>query len=549
MGFPWDIVVPTTAFDLLRTLSTPDFAFEFEPDPSRPTEEAQKFYGGQSMAWEKAWRNFVKNTEEAFCRDRVYGACYRELAKSYDLHGSLAISLFHHELAVSSCHILRGGLIDILQRYPRRTQERLFQTGLFLCSHMRDASGNLCDTREFGSRSPEESLHYIENVWFQAKLPSTHPLFTVPLQSLMLQAAFLLRLLLCFLCAIPVNHSKVNPVTTNVFTPRANLQILAVTFGIVSFGAERLEISDPAALHQALVASPLYIQSTETDAPVDGADFENWSRKLQGAMPIAYPDIKLVWRLKFLLKRRLLTKGQGFSTEELDKIGCAVLRSIASFLWVIRPCDRGSVADRNSVYIKCSLGLQSREYDLPMLLVWCSQQQHHVRDEVLAALLARASSLRAELISELQQDMTLAQAALKLGALLLLLPLLPQQAQARLRGTPVRHPLIAFDSLLQGEAIDDETATVKCAIHSFWEALSITRPESRNISELLGLVLGTHNAEECHENLFVSYWKVRGGGSHSYAKEELSRFLAASPPEVKSINLQKPGHLNFCCTT
>ncbi len=105
MGLPWDIVISTTVFDSLRALSTPDFLFDFHPNPFRSTEEARKIYGGESMASEKAWRNFVRNTEEAYCRSSVYGACYRELAKSYDMHGSLAISLFRHELAVSSCHI------------------------------------------------------------------------------------------------------------------------------------------------------------------------------------------------------------------------------------------------------------------------------------------------------------------------------------------------------------------------------------------------------------------------------------------------------------
>jgi len=204
-----------------------------------------------------------------------------------------------------------------------------------------------------------------------------------------------------------------------------------------------------------------------------------------------------------------------------------------------------AVADGNSAYTEHSLGLQSQEHNLSMLLVWCSQQQHQVRDEVLVALLARASSLRAELISELQHDMTLARAALTLGALLLLLTLLPDETKTHLQDTPAGNPLMAFDSLLQGEARDGEKATVKCAIHSFWEALSIKGPKSKMISELLGLILGTHNAEECHNDSFVMYWKVRGGGSHSYAKEELSGFLAASSLEIKFMNSQKLQHLNF----
>lgn len=184
-----------------------------------------------------------------------------------------------------------------------------------------------------------------------------------------------------------------------------------------------------------------------------------------------------------------------------------------------------------------------------MLLVWCSQQQHQIRDDVLAALIPRASSLRAELISELQHDMTLARTALRLAALLLLLTLLPEETRTRLQGTPAGHPLMAFDSLLQGEAIDGEIVTVRCAIHSFWEALSFKEPGSNEISELLGLVLGTHNAEGCHDNLFVTYWRVRGGGSHNYAKKKLSTSLTASSLELKSMNSQKSGHLNLGSTT
>jgi len=225
---------------------------------------------------------------------------------------------------------LRGGLIDILQKCPRRIQEAFFLAGLFLCSHMRDAKGNLCDTREFGSRGPEESLRYIKDVWYEVELPSAHPLSIIPLQNLMVQAACLLRSLLEHLNEIPVNHSDVTP--SKVFTPRVNLQVLAVTFGIVSFWPEGLEISDVASLYQALFTSPFYLRSTELCAPVDGADFKNWSRRLQGAMPIAYPDITLVWGLELLRKTMIANKRQGFSTEELDNIGWAVLRSITSFL-------------------------------------------------------------------------------------------------------------------------------------------------------------------------------------------------------------------------
>jgi len=203
------------------------------------------------------------------------------------------------------------------------------------------------------------------------------------------------------------------------------------------------------------------------------------------------------------------------------------------------------VTDRNSAYTERSLGLQSREHELPMLLVWCTRQQHQVRDEVLVAIIARASSLRAELISELQHDMTLALAGLRLAALLSLLTLLPEETQTRLQGTPAGDPLMAFGSLLQGEAIDGEIATVRCAVYSFWEALSIKGPESNTISEFLGLVLGSHNAEGCHDNLLVTYWRARGEGSHSYAMEELFLFLAASSLELKSRNSQKPGHINF----
>lgn len=310
MGFPWDIVVSVTVFDSLCTHSTPDFAFKLATHPVYSTGEARKIYGGESMVWEQGWRNFTINTHQAFLRNHMIGACYRELAISCNLHGFLAISLFYHELVVSSCHILRGGLIDILQNYSRLIQESLFQTGLFLCSHMRDANGSLCDTQEFGSKGPEESLHYIKDVWFHVKLSPAHPLSIIPLQDLMAQAAFLLRSLLCYLIGMPVNHPDRTP-TTKVFTPRVNLQVLAVAFGIISFWPERLEISDPAALHQALVVSPLFILSTQLDPPVDGADFENCSRKLQGAMPIAYPDIKLVWRLEFLLKTTIVNKRSG----------------------------------------------------------------------------------------------------------------------------------------------------------------------------------------------------------------------------------------------
>lgn len=125
---------------------------------------------------------------------------------------------------------------------------------------------------------------------------------------------------------------------------------------------------------------------------------------------------------------------------------------------------------------------------------------------------------------------------MRLAALVLLLPLLPEETQTRLQGTPAGHPLMAFDSLLQGEAIDGEIATVRCAIHSFGEALPIKGPESKKISELLGLVLGTHNAEGRHNDLFVTYWKFRARGSHSYAKEKLSNFSAASSPEIRSMN-------------
>lgn len=176
---------------------------------------------------------------------------------------------------------------------------------------MRDAKGNLCDTHEFGSRRPEESLHYIKDVWFQVKLPLAHPLSLIPLQNLMAQAAFLLYSLLYDLIGIPVNNPDVTLSTTKVFTPRVNLQVLAVTFGIVSFWPECLEIYDSAALHQAVFSSPLYIGSIETDAPADGADFESWSRRLQGVMPIAYPDIKLAGRLEFLLKAMIVDKRPG----------------------------------------------------------------------------------------------------------------------------------------------------------------------------------------------------------------------------------------------
>ncbi len=331
MGFPWDLVVSATTFDSLRTISTQDFTVKLAEHPICPTDEARKIYGDEAMVWEQGWRIFTINTHQAFLRNHMIGACYRELAISYDTHGSLAISVFHHELAVSSCHILRGGLIDSLQNYPRHTQEAFFLAGLFLCSHMRDAKGNLCDAREFGSRGPEKSLRYIKDVWCEVKLPSPHPLSIIPLQDLMVQAACLLRSLLDHLIEIPVNHSDVTP--SKVFTPRVNLQVLAVTFGIVSFRPEHLEIpEDPAALQQALLTSPLYLQTTELYAPVDGADFKNWSRRLQGAMPIAYPDITLVWGLELLRKTMIANKRQGFSTEELDNIGWAVLRSITSFL-------------------------------------------------------------------------------------------------------------------------------------------------------------------------------------------------------------------------
>ena len=174
---------------------------------------------------------------------------------------------------------------------------------------MQDARDNLCDTCQLGLRSPEKSLHLIENIWIQVKLPSTHPLSTIPLQDLMLQAAFLLHSLLFFLMAILFNPSN-KPVTADIFTPQANLQVLVVAFGVISFVPEHLELSNSAALHQLLVASTLYIKFTETDAPVNDAEFKNWSRELQGAMLIAYPDVKLVWRVKFLLNQQLLIKAR-----------------------------------------------------------------------------------------------------------------------------------------------------------------------------------------------------------------------------------------------
>jgi len=94
MGFPWDIVVSATAFDSLRTLSTPDFAFMLGPHPICPTDKAQEIYGGESMVWEQGWRNFTINTHQAFRRDHMIGACYHELAKSCNTHGFLTISLF-----------------------------------------------------------------------------------------------------------------------------------------------------------------------------------------------------------------------------------------------------------------------------------------------------------------------------------------------------------------------------------------------------------------------------------------------------------------------
>lgn len=109
----------------------------------------------------------------------------------------------------------------------------------------------------------------------EVKLSLVHPLFIIFLQALMTQAAFLLRSLLCYMVDIPTNHTNITPSTTKIFTPQVNLQVLAVTFGIVSFLPECLEISDPAALHLALFTSPLYVQSTELYAPVNGADFEN----------------------------------------------------------------------------------------------------------------------------------------------------------------------------------------------------------------------------------------------------------------------------------
>ena len=124
---------------------------------------------------------------------------------------------------------------------------------------MQDAKDNLCDTHKFGSRSPEESLRYIKDVWFGVELSSMHPLSFIPLQNLMVQAAFLLRSLLCYLIEILISHSDVTLSTTKIFTLQINLQVLAVTFGIVSFWPEHLEISDRAALHQTLFASLLYI--------------------------------------------------------------------------------------------------------------------------------------------------------------------------------------------------------------------------------------------------------------------------------------------------
>jgi len=102
-----------------------------------------------------------------------------------------------------------------------------------------------------------------------------HPLFIIPLQNLMTQAAFLLCLLLCYLIKILTNHSNITCSTTKVFTLQINLQVLAVTFEIVSFWPECLKISDLAALHQALFALLFYILSTELIASVDGADFKN----------------------------------------------------------------------------------------------------------------------------------------------------------------------------------------------------------------------------------------------------------------------------------
>lgn len=116
MGFPWDIVVSAKASDDLRKHSKPDFAFMLASHPICPTDEARKIYGGEAMVWEQGWRNFTINTHRAFRRNHVIGACYRELPKSCNTHGFLAISLFYHDLAVSSSHILRGGLIDMFSR-------------------------------------------------------------------------------------------------------------------------------------------------------------------------------------------------------------------------------------------------------------------------------------------------------------------------------------------------------------------------------------------------------------------------------------------------
>ena len=113
MCFPWDIVVSATDWDYLRTLLKPDFAFTLAAHPICPTGEAWKTYGNEDMAWEQGWRIFTINTHQAFLRNHMIGACYCELAILCNTHGFLAINLFYHELAVSSCHILCGGLIDI----------------------------------------------------------------------------------------------------------------------------------------------------------------------------------------------------------------------------------------------------------------------------------------------------------------------------------------------------------------------------------------------------------------------------------------------------
>lgn len=184
-----------------------------------------------------------------------------------------------------------------------------------------------------------------------------------------------------------------------------------------------------------------------------------------------------------------------------------------------------------------------------MLLVWCTQQQHQVHNEVLAALITHAFSLHTELISKLQHVMTLALAALRLTVLLLLLTLLSEKSQTHLEGTSAEDSLMKFNFLLQKEMINDEITTVKCAIYSFWMTLSIKEPESNTISEFLRLVLSSHNTERCHNNLLVMYWRVWGEGSHSYVMKKLFMFFAASSLEFKFRNAQKPDHINFGSTT